>query len=106
VTEAMWKGAAVIGGDCGGIRRQIDSGRNGLLVSSVDQAAQAIVRLVKDADLRRRLGNAARETVRGKFLMSRLAEQYLDLYQGFEPRFGLSRRQAKDLQWRAPGHPR
>jgi trehalose synthase len=105
VTEAMWKGAAVIGGDCGGIRRQITDGENGLLVSSVQQAADAIVRLVKDADLRRRLGEAARESVREKFLMSRLAEQYLDLYGGFEPRFELNRRQAKDLRWRAPRGP-
>lgn len=90
VTEAMWKGAAVIGGDCGGIRHQIDDGRNGFLVGSVEQAADRLVRLVKDEDLRRRLGQAARETVREKFLMLRLAEQYLDLFAAFEPRFSLS----------------
>ena len=32
VTEAMWKGAAVIGGDVGGIRRQIRDSENGFLV--------------------------------------------------------------------------
>lgn len=89
VTEAMWKGAAVIGGDCGGIRRQIQDGENGFLVSTVEQAAERIVRLVKDGDLRRRLGKAARATVRERFLMSRLAEQYLDLFTAFEPRFTL-----------------
>jgi trehalose synthase len=92
VTEAMWKGAAVIGGDCGGIRHQIEDGRNGFLVSSVPQAAERIVQLVQDADLRRRLGQAARETVRSRFLMSRLAEQYLDLFAAFEPRFELNHR--------------
>ena len=90
VTEAMWKGAAVIGGDCGGIRRQIEDGKSGFLVSSVEQAAARIVRLVEDADLRRRLGEAARETVRERFLMSRLTEQYLDLFAAFEPRFALN----------------
>ncbi len=89
VTEAMWKGAAVIGGDCGGIRHQIEDGKNGFLVSSVEQAAEGLVQLLKDADLRRRLGQAARETVRAKFLMLRLAEQYLDLFAAFEPRFFL-----------------
>jgi trehalose synthase len=39
VTEAMWKGAAVIGGNVGGIRRQIKDGENGFLVGSIDQAA-------------------------------------------------------------------
>ncbi len=90
VAEAMWKGAAVIGGDCGGIRHQIEDGSNGFLVSSVDQAAGRLVQLLKDEKLRRRLGKAARETVREKFLMLRLAEQYLDLFAAFEPRFSLA----------------
>jgi trehalose synthase len=89
VTEAMWKGAAVIGGDCGGIRLQIEDGRNGFLVSSVEQCAERMVTLLKNADLRRRLGQAARDTVRERFLMSRLVEQELDLFTGFEPRFPL-----------------
>jgi trehalose synthase len=89
VTEAMWKGAAVIGGDCGGIRRQIEDGVSGFRVSTVEQAAERIVQLLKDADLRRRMGAAARESVRKDFLMSRLLEQYLDLFAAFEPRFSL-----------------
>jgi trehalose synthase len=89
VTEAMWKGAAVIGGDCGGIRRQIEDGVSGFRVSTVEQAAERIVQLLKDADLRRRMGAAARESVRKDFLMSRLLEQYLDLFTAFEPRFSL-----------------
>jgi trehalose synthase len=91
VTEAMWKGAAVIGGDCGGIRRQIEDGVSGFRVSTVEQAAERIVQLLKDADLRRRMGVAARESVRRDFLMSRLLEQYLDLFAAFEPRFPLRR---------------
>jgi len=89
VTEAMWKGAAVIGGDCGGIRRQIEDGVNGYRVASVEQAAARMVQLLKDEGLRRRLGKAARESVRASFLMSRLVEQYLDLFAAFEPRFTL-----------------
>ncbi|MGE5130594.1 MAG: glycosyltransferase [Sphingomonadaceae bacterium] len=87
VTEAMWKGTAVIGGDCGGIRHQIRDGENGFLVSSVEQAAARMVQLLKDEALRQRLGAAARKTVREKFLLSRLVEQELDLYRAFEPRF-------------------
>lgn len=87
VTEAMWKGTAVIGGDVGGIRHQIVDGENGLLVSNVEETAQALVRLLKDADLRRRLGAAAKETVRTKFLLSRYMEQYLELIDSFEPEF-------------------
>src|SRR5205085_2943697 len=36
VAEAMWKSRAVIGGDVGGIRYQIEDGLNGFLVSSVE----------------------------------------------------------------------
>lgn len=104
VTEAMWKGAAVIGGDCGGIRHQIEDGKNGFLVSTVEQAADRIVRLVEDERLRRRLGEAARETVRERFLMSRLAEQYLDLFAAFEPRFALNHpRGGGRLEFAPPG---
>jgi len=89
VTEAMWKGAAVIGGNVGGIRHQITDGENGYLVDSVDQAAARMVQLLKDADLRRRLGEKARETVRARFLMSRLMEDWLDLIGSFEQSFHL-----------------
>jgi trehalose synthase len=84
VTEAMWKGAAVIGGDVGGIRRQIRDGENGFLVTSPDQAAEQIVQLLKDSRLRERLGSRARESVRERFLMSRLLEDWLDLLASYE----------------------
>jgi trehalose synthase len=89
VTEAMWKGAAVIGGRVGGIRRQIEDGVNGFLVDTVEQTAERIVQLVRDPELRRRLGAAARETVRARFLMTRLMEDWLDLIGSFEPNFRL-----------------
>jgi trehalose synthase len=87
VTEAMWKGAAVVGGNCGGIKHQIQDGVNGFLVSSVEEAAEAIVRILKDRSLKEKLGAAAHETVRKRFLMSRELEQLLDLADAFETRF-------------------
>jgi len=84
VTEAMWKGTPVIGGNVGGIRYQIEDGVNGFLVSSIEEAAQRIVQLMKDEELRERMGQRARETVRKRFLMIRLLEQYLDLLGSFE----------------------
>src|SRR5438477_1241108 len=83
VAEAMWKRTPVIGGDVGGIRYQIEDGVNGFLVSSVEQAAERIVKLLKDKKLREELGKKARETVREKFLLTRYVENYLDLLQTF-----------------------
>jgi len=83
VAEAMWKRRAVIGGNVGGIRYQIEDGVNGFLISSVEEAAERIVRLTKDEKLREELGKKARNTVREKFLLSRYIEQYLDLFEAF-----------------------
>jgi trehalose synthase len=91
VAEAMWKSTPVIGGDVGGIRYQIEDGVNGFLVSSVEQAAARIVELLKSQELRARMGRAARETVKDRFLMVRLLEQYLDLFNGFEMRFSMKK---------------
>lgn len=87
VAEAMWKGTPVIGGNVGGIRRQIRDGENGFLVDTVEQAAARIVQLVKDPKLHRKLGENARNTVRERFLLTRLMEQWLDLIGSFEARF-------------------
>jgi trehalose synthase len=97
VTEAMWKGAAVIGGNTGGIRHQIEDGVNGFLVSSIEEAANRIVQLIEDGELREYLGQKARETVRQRFLLTRLLEQYLDLFNSFEITFRLTDK-VKDYQ--------
>ncbi len=92
VSEAMWKGTPVIGGNVGGIRYQIENGVNGFLVSSIEEAAERIVRLLKDEKLRDEMGCKARETVRKKFLVTRYLEQYLDLFGAFDKSSGLRKR--------------
>jgi trehalose synthase len=89
VAEAMWKGTPVIGGNVGGIRSQIRNGVNGFLVSSVEEAAERIVQVLRDTKLRQKLGRAARETVKRHFLMTRYLEQYLDLFNSYETVFRL-----------------
>jgi trehalose synthase len=101
VAEAMWKGTPVIGGNVGGIRYQIDDGVNGYLVSSVEETAARIVRLVKDKGLRERMGKKARESVAKRFLLTRYLEQYLDLFGSFEPSFRLRNYSSKNG---APGY--
>jgi trehalose synthase len=96
VAEAMWKGAAVIGGNVGGIRYQIRNGVNGFLVSSVEEAAARMVQLIKDRKLRQRMGQKAKETVRKKFLLTRYLEQYLDLFSSFETIYRLKYRSAAE----------
>jgi trehalose synthase len=92
VTEAMWKGTPVIGGNVGGIRYQIKDGENGYLVSSIEETAEKIVYLLKNNDLRKKMGMRAKKTVEKKFLMSRLIEEYLDLCNSFKTDFKLVRK--------------
>lgn len=89
VAEAMWKGTPVIGGNVGGIRYQIKDGENGFLVSSVEEAAQRIVQVLKDSKVGEQMGKKAKETVRANFLLSRYLEQHLDLYNSFETLYRL-----------------
>jgi trehalose synthase len=81
MTEAMWKGKPVVAGKTSGAIIQIRNGKNGLLVSSPDEAGRAIVRLLEHPDLRAKLGRAARESVRRHFLMPRFIADNLALYQ-------------------------
>ena len=83
----MWKGTPVIAGNVGGIRYQIQNGANGFLVSSVEECAHQMVKLLKDRRLRERIGRAGKESVRKNFLMPRFLEQHLDLFSSFESSF-------------------
>jgi len=89
VAEAMWKGTPVIGGNVGGIRHQIEDGIDGFLVDSIEEAAESIVKVVKDESLCREVGCKARQKVKNNFLLSRLLEQYLDLFNSFETTYCL-----------------
>jgi trehalose synthase len=105
VTEAMWKGAAVVGGDCGGIKHQIQDGVNGFLVSSIEEAAAAIVRILEDDSLKQTLGKAARQTVEKRFLMSRELEQLMDLAGAFEACFTANQQRLAQLNLAALSEP-
>jgi trehalose synthase len=77
--EAMWKERALITGNAGGLRIQVEDGKSGFLVDSVEECAERIVRLLRDDDLRASMGHAGRERVRDRFLTIRELTDYLEL---------------------------
>lgn len=81
VAEAMWKEKPVIGGNVGGIKSQIKDGQNGFLVSSPQETASKIVKLVENPGLGKKMGQKAKETIKEKFLMPRLLLDYLRLFE-------------------------
>jgi len=82
VTEAMWKARPVIGSAIGGIRDQIVDGVTGVLLPDpfdLDSFGAAVTQLLEAPELARRIGQAARESVRASFLENRHTLQYVDL---------------------------
>jgi trehalose synthase len=80
VSEALWKGVPVVGGDVVGIRIQIENGRHGFLVSSVQEAAHRTNELLRDENGRKAMGLAGRNRVRENFLITRYLRDHLRLY--------------------------
>lgn len=67
----MWKKRPIVASASGGIRDQIRDGVEGLLVQGPtrpDEAAAAIARTLESAPLGERLGAAAHERARAKYL--------------------------------------
>ncbi len=79
VTEALWKGKPVIGGDTGGIRLQVINFHTGFLVSTPEGAALRIRYLFNQRQKMLEMGLKAKEFVRENFLLTRHLREYLTL---------------------------
>ncbi len=79
VTEAMWKGKPVIGGDTGGIRLQVVNHHTGFLVSTPEGASLRMRYLLRHPDMAVEMGLKAKEFVRENFLITRHLREYLSL---------------------------
>jgi len=81
VAEALWKGKAVVASNIGGIPLQIKDGESGFLVDPYDVKgfAERIIEILKSPRLAQELGKRGKETVRKKFLITRLISDYLDV---------------------------
>lgn len=79
VTEALWKGKPVIGGNTGGIRLQVINHHTGFLVSSPEGAALRTRYLLNHRDVLESMGQKARTFVRDNFLLTRHLREYLTL---------------------------
>ena len=83
ITEAMWKKKPVIGGKTKGNSLQITHKKNGFLAKDYKEISFWIKELLKNKSLRKKIGEAAHQTVRSKFLISRLVFNHLKLYSEF-----------------------
>jgi trehalose synthase len=79
VTEGLWKGKPVIGGDVGGIRLQVTNYHTGFLVNTPEGAAHRIRYLLHHRERITEMGHIGREFVRENFLLTRHLRDYLIL---------------------------
>lgn len=79
VTEALWKGKPVIGGDVGGIRLQVINHHTGFLVNTPEGAALRIRYLLHQPEKIQEMGEKAQTFVRDNFLITRHLREYLTL---------------------------
>ncbi len=82
VTEGLWKGKPVIGGNTGGIRLQVINHHTGFLVDTPEGAALRIRYLLNQKSTREEMGKKAKELVRENFLLTRHLREYLTLMLG------------------------
>jgi trehalose synthase len=80
VTEALWKGVPVVGGDVGGIPLQVINGVTGFLVNTVEEAYEKTLYLLKNPEEAKEMGEKGREHVSKNFLITRHLKDYLSLF--------------------------
>jgi hypothetical protein len=61
ISESLWKGTPVVAGRAGGIPLQMADGTGGVLVDSIEEAATAMVELIRDPEPADELGRQGRK---------------------------------------------
>jgi glycosyltransferase involved in cell wall biosynthesis len=82
VIEAMAAGLPVVASDVGGMGELVEDGATGILVPAgdVEALADALARIVGDAELRTALGDAGRRRAEQLFDLPAFRQAHLDLY--------------------------
>jgi glycosyltransferase involved in cell wall biosynthesis len=82
ILEAMASGLSVVSTDCGGPATAVEDGKSGLLtpVGDAQALAAAMERLLKDEELREKMGRAGRRIAVERFSLAAVGKIFLDKY--------------------------
>ena len=83
VSEALWKETPVIGTKTGGIPLQVIHKKTGALVENSRESADWCVKLIRDDQLRAKMGHEGKEHVRKNFLITRQLHDYLHIIERY-----------------------
>ena len=82
--EAMAMGKPIIATPAGGIPEAIENGKNGILVEpDPEKIADAIEKLIRDRDLRKKLGDEAKKTAEEKFTWENNVRHFLSIINNY-----------------------
>lgn len=81
--EAMSCGLPIVSNKVGGIPEYVSNGHNGLLVTpgDIDGLHMALKKLVEDEQLRKSMGRNSRDIIKAHHSLTRITDQYLEVYQ-------------------------
>ena len=79
VSETLWKGTPVVAGNVGGIPLQMADGVGGLLATTVEECAQAMLELLSHPDEASELARSGTRRIAQHFLLPRLLADELTL---------------------------
>jgi trehalose synthase len=80
VAEGLWKNRPVIGGNVGGIPLQIQDGRTGYLVETIEACTSRSLDILRHPDKAKAIAERGREHVRHNFLSTANLRNYLRLF--------------------------
>jgi glycosyltransferase involved in cell wall biosynthesis len=80
--EAMSMSKVVICTDVGGVNEVVKTNENGIIVKANDQKAleEKIIFLLKNCNIRQKIGKNARKTIINNFTLKNCAEKYAEIY--------------------------
>ncbi len=83
ISETLYKGTPVVASNVGGIPLQIINGVNGFLHSpkDIEGFSRSIIKIMKDEKMRDMLGKNGRIHVKNNFLITRLIDDWLDIFE-------------------------
>ncbi|MCE2464356.1 MAG: glycosyltransferase, partial [Dehalococcoidia bacterium] len=79
VSEALWKGTPVVAGRVGGIPLQLEDGKGGFLIESVEECAEKVIYLLQHPSIARGMGRRGHRHIRSNYLTPRLLLDELTL---------------------------
>ncbi len=79
VAEALWKKKPVVARGVGGIKLQIVNGVTGYLIKSIEEAAEKTIYLIRNSNVRKRLGENGYKHVLENFTIVSHLEKYLKI---------------------------